>query len=583
MTDAAMTNRPSAARWTAVRNEHGRRSVWPADTAPPAGWHRLGTAGDRSAALDLAGQPDPVLRPGPAPSIAAWPGQRSASVAELFAAAVDAAPDRVAVQAAAAPLTYRALADAVARARTGLHRLGVRRGSTVAVSIERGPDLIVVLLALLGAGAAYVPVDPRHPPLRLEYMIRDARAELVVSTPRHVAVVAAAGTAVTTPQQLQEHPPHRHGPVAAADDIAYVMYTSGSTGHPKGVEVAHRSLLAFLEAMTGLLPATAASRVLFSTRLSFDIATLEYLLPLTSAGTCVVAPETGVLGARRVARQINEAAPSLVQATPVGLQLLLDAGARFTAAQTVLCGGDVLSRPLADRLAALPATVFNVYGPTEATIWATAWPVRPGAPRIGGPLGHAGVYLLDGDLRPVPPGEEGEIYIGGPAVAHGYRGRGRLTAERFVPDPFAGAAGATMYATGDIARLIDGELEYRRRTDTQVKINGHRVELGEIETVASTVAGVRTAVAVVHQSGGTPVLHLFVESRADPALLASAVQARLRDRLPSAMVPGRIEAIAALPLTENGKIDRGALAARGLAGPAPVPAPARRHREDSMS
>ena len=470
-------------------------------------------------------------------------------------------PDSIAVLHGDRSTSYAELAELTARVRSGLVRRGVRRGDTVGVCLARGPELLAVLLGVLSAGAAYVPLDPHYPGERLGFLARDAALAVVVAGRDHneglagLAVpVVPADQFLAAPEDTPRREPVRHG----QDDLAYVIYTSGSTGRPKGVEVTHGNLAAFLDAMTNLLPADAGARVLFNTRLSFDIAGLEIFLPLTTGGTCVVAPETWALSARATARLINSTSPTLVQATPVVWKLLLDNGVRLAPGQTALCGGDVLPSALARRLAQLPVPAINLYGPTEATIWATAWRITSGRPMIGRPLDHATVYVLDSAGQPVPGGVEGEAYLGGAAVARGYRGRPALTAARFVPDPWSDRPGARMYATGDIVRIIDGEIEFLRRRDTQVKINGNRVELGEIESVAEAVAGVRGAVAVV--TGG---LRLYVESDVDTdtgrRALRDALAARLVEALPPVMRPEGIEIVTALPVTANGKLDRGAL------------------------
>ncbi len=483
------------------------------------------------------------------------------TVVERFATAAGRTPDALAVVAGDVELTYRELAGRVRRLRSGLAALGVRPGDTVGVCVDRSADLVALLLGILAAGAAYVPLDGRHPERRLHVMADDAGVSCVVSTSDHRRLWLGRTFPVVTPDDLLAVTTPSLPPAVSPDGLAYLMFTSGSTGRPKAVEVTHANLAHFLDAVLALLPPQAPRRVLFSTRLSFDIAGLELFLPLTTGGACLVTPDTWLLRARRLAALITELRPTLVQATPVGWRLLLDRGLRLSADQTALCGGDVLPEPLAARLAALPAPVFNMYGPTEATIWATAWSVTDGPVRIGTPLGHATVHVLDDTLTPVRPGTEGELYIGGPAVAAGYRGRPELTADRFVPDPWA--PGSPMYATGDIVRVTDGGLEFLRRKDTQVKINGHRVELGEIETVAARVDGVRAAVAVVAPTE-RPELRLYVEA-ADPDVCA-VVDTVLRETLPAAMVPSRIDVVAALPVTANGKVDRLALTA-GTAEP----------------
>jgi amino acid adenylation domain-containing protein len=465
--------------------------------------------------------------------------------------------ERLAVAGARHELSYRELTSRAARVRAGLERLGVRPGSTVGVCLNRGADLIATVLGVLSAGAAYLPLDGGYPLARLDFMVRDAGATCVVGgAPAGLSVPAVAVSDLEGDREITSIRPT----AAEPDGIAYVIYTSGSTGRPKGVEVTHRNLTAFLDAMITLLPPAAGRLVLFSTRFSFDIAGLEVFLPLTTGGTCLVAPETHVLNVRSLVALVNRARPSLVQATPVGWRLLLDGGARFSAGQSLLCGGDILPLGLAGRLAEQPAASVNLYGPTEASVWATAWPIVPGATRIGRPLSHARVYVLDDKLNPVAEGVEGEAYLGGPAVAAGYRGRPGLTAERFVPDPWSNLPGGRMYATGDIVRRSGGELEFLRRRDTQVKINGYRVELGEIESVAEGVDGVRAAVAVVVGADPGADLQLYLESAEDAPTVAAAVRARLAESLPAAMLPRQVDVVPELPVTANGKVDRAALA-----------------------
>ncbi|MBA6439096.1 amino acid adenylation domain-containing protein [Streptomyces sp. GMR22] len=542
--------------WVPVGNGRGQHSVWRADREPPAGWGVCGRPTDRTAALDAASlaleTADDAGRDEHDPAAPLTVDRRFADVCRD-------GPGRTAVVQGEEQVTYGELAERAARVRAGLERLGVRRGSTVGICMNRGADMIVVLLGVLAAGAAYLPLDGYCPPARLAFMVRDAGAVCVVFGPAHAEALTGLPVPLVRCEDLYRHAASMRPGLARPDDIAYVMYTSGSTGQPKGVEVTHRNLAGFLDAMAAVLPDSAPVRVLFSTRLSFDIAGLEVYLPLTGGGSCVVAPDTWLLNARSLAGLVNSARPSLVQATPVGWRLLLDAGARFGGEQTLLCGGDTLPSAVAARLAALPSPAFNVYGPTEATVWATAWRITPGGVRIGEALPHARVYVLDESLSPLPAGAEGEAYIGGAAVAHGYRRRPRLTAERFVPDPWSPERGARMYATGDVVRDAEDGLEFVRRRDTQVKLRGYRIELGEIESVAESVEGVHAAVAVITDAGPEPEIRLTVESFDDARAVRSAVGERLRALLPAVMVPRRIDVLTALPLTPNGKVDRAVL------------------------
>jgi amino acid adenylation domain-containing protein len=542
--------------WIPVGNDRGQASVWRAGRPPPAGWHALGEACDRTAALDVAAAWMGGVRPGPGE-----PGPAS-TVDGRFLAAVQRCRSNVAVTDRSGEFSYGELSGLAAAVRAGLRRLGVRRGDTVGVCLNRDARMIAVVLGVLSAGAAYVPLDGWYPAARLQFMAEDADIACAVADPAFAAALSGIAVPVVAYEDLvaahlePEEPGGAAGPATCPGDLAYVIYTSGSTGRPKGVEVSHRSLAAFLDAMTAVLPPAAPDRALFSTRLSFDIAALEMFLPLTSGGMCLVAPETRLPSPSAVATMINTFRPSLVQATPAAWRLLLDRGAAFGAGQTILCGGDVLPPGLASRLAALPAAAFNMYGPTEATVWATAWPIGTSGPLIGRALGHAHVYVLGDDGAPVAPGEYGEAYIGGPAVAVGYRGMPRLTADRFVPDPWPEQPGTRIYATGDIVRVVGGELQFGHRRDTQVKINGNRVELGEVESLACEVEGVRAAVALVVAA---EAIHLYLESAGDAAALSQAAHAHLRLFAPAGMLPQQITVLSALPVTPNGKVDRAQL------------------------
>ena len=550
-----------AGTWSPVASDLGYVSLWPAGRRLPVGWCELGPPMDRAAALEAA-----VSASNQASGAAAGPPRRSHGIDTVIARFTRHArrsPDkRAVIDADAVVYTYGQLEARARGVQTALTDMGIVPGDTVGVCMDRSADLVAVLLGILSSGAAYVPLDGSYPEGRLRFMSADARLAVIVSGPRYIQRTSATGVPVLGIADIASSAgtSGRLNP-GEPDSLAYVIYTSGSTGEPKGVEATHRNLAAFLDAMAMLLPTSAAARVLFSTQISFDIAGLEIFFPLTMGGACLVAPHTWLLDRRSLTDLINSAAPSLVQATPVGWRLLLDGGARFTGGQVALCGGDALPPSLAARLAEIPAAAFNMYGPTEASVWATAWPIESADVAIGTALAHARVHVLDEDLVPVPDGVEGQAHIGGPAVAHGYRARPQLTVDRFVPDPWAMTVGERLYATGDLVRQVNGRLHWLRRGDTQVKVNGNRIELGEIESVATGLSGVRAAVAVVAHTHERAALQLFVEGTDDGETVRRRLRARLRELLPPAMVPQRIVVMDALPLTPNGKVHRAALEA----------------------
>ncbi|MEV6924846.1 amino acid adenylation domain-containing protein [Dactylosporangium sp. NPDC051485] len=483
-------------------------------------------------------------------------GQLTPLVAEMFRAQARSTPDTVAVTGDGVALTYRDLDAEVDRLAARLRG----RGPLIGVGLSRSPAMVVALLAVWRAGAAYLPLDPAYPADRLAFVIADAGVRTVLTESSFAERFGAASLLIDA---ADEDPVHEVAPVAAIgpDDPAYVLYTSGSTGRPKGVVVPHGALAAFIAAMADITGPQAGRAWLALTSLSFDISGLELYLPLSRGGRVVVADDAQTSDGAALRALIAANGVTDVQATPSGWRMLLAAGFDHDV-PAALVGGEALPAALAAELRGKVGRLTNVYGPTETTIWSTYWPVpeRPAAIAIGGPIPGTQVYVVDSRMRPVPAGVPGELVIAGAGVALGYLRRPGLTADRFVPDPW-GPAGARMYRTGDrTRRRADGTLEFLGRLDTQVKVRGHRIELGEVETVLAGCPGVAAAVAAVRDDA----LAAYVTARPgaaigvdgiDPAAIRDAVRAKL----PAYAVPATVTVLDALPLTPNGKVDRAAL------------------------
>ncbi|WP_066363199.1 non-ribosomal peptide synthetase [Herbidospora mongoliensis] len=479
-------------------------------------------------------------------SDSAFPG--ASAVPDLVAAQAARTPDAVAVI-GEQRLTYRELmaqADAVA---ARLQQSGVRPGDLVAISAARTERLVTGVLGIWRAGASYLPLDPAYPAERLDYVLADSGAS---------ALLADEGSDLTGPVRVAlDMPGAVAGPSGgesgsagkqpeAPGDRAYVIYTSGSTGRPKGVEVGHSALTNLLLSIRDETRSGPSATWLAVTSLSFDISGLELWLPLITGGRVVIATEAQAGDGDALRALISAQGVTHVQATPSTWRLLVDAG--FEAPVTALVGGEALPQPLAARLRPRVERLFNVYGPTETTIWSTIAEIPPDPTRIsiGGPLAATGLLVLDDELRPVPAGVPGELFIAGAGLARGYLGRPALTAERFLPCPF-GAEGARMYRTGDRVRVRDGGLEFLGRTDNQVKVRGHRIELGEIEAVL--LGHAQEAAVVVHDQ---ELVAYTVGVVGDLRREAARV-------LPAFMVPSAFVALERMPLTPNGKLDRAAL------------------------
>ncbi|MEU4643707.1 amino acid adenylation domain-containing protein [Micromonospora sp. NPDC023814] len=503
-----------------------------------------------------------------------YPADRT--ICQLFAEQARSTPLSVAVVDGDVVVTYRELEARANRIANLLVRFGVRPGSVVGLYLPRSAGLVAALLAVLRAGGAYLPLDPGYPPARLRHMLRDSAAALVVSDRAGATSLGHDGRVLLLDSDLATlvaaEPADPPADRARPADLAYLSYTSGSTGAAKGVEVEHRSVVNFLLGMGELLGLDPSDGILWLTSLSFDISVLEVLGPLTHGGRVIVAGAEQTRDGALLARLIHRAGPTVVQATPSTWRVLLDA-VTTRLPVTALCGGEPMSPALARRLIAGTRAVWNMYGPTETTVWSTAARIDErncARPPVGRPVANTRAYVLDAEMQPVPVGCVGELWLGGAGVARGYRRQTGLTAERFVADPFR--PGQRLYRTGDLARLDDdGQIELLGRRDQQVKVAGHRVELHEVELALTRLPMIGQAVVkAVESFDGGQELHAFVQLTR-PVSGPAELRAHLAAELPSAMLPARIVLRDAFPLLPNGKIDRGAL--DGEAAPAVPAAP----------
>ncbi|HWG90950.1 MAG TPA: amino acid adenylation domain-containing protein, partial [Candidatus Thermoplasmatota archaeon] len=482
---------------------------------------------------------------------------------DLFAKASQDHASRVAVAWGEARLTFAELeAESTVLARR-LQSMGAGPGTRVALFLDRSPKLLTAALAVMKAGAAYVPLDPAFPRERVAYMLEDSGAGIVVTEASlGESLPPAKARTLIVDEPASDTPVGEVVPRAAAPtDPVYVIYTSGSTGKPKGTVVTHRSLLNFLWAMRRELAPQPGDRWLSVTTFSFDIAGLELYLPLLCGATVLLPPRDVVTDGRRLLEASRDA--TFLQATPATWRMLLETGWRpgETPGLRALCGGEALPPGLARALLDRAEALWNLYGPTETTIWSTFHRVTEvGEPRvpIGRPLANTRVYVLGPTGEPMPVGVPGELWIGGDGVAAGYHERPDLTAERFRPDPFV--PGERVYRTGDLVRwLPEGTLDHLGRLDHQVKIRGFRIELGEVESVLGKAPGVREAVAMARGEGTEARLVAYVVPEPGAILQEGALRAHCEGALPEFMIPSLFVTLDALPLTPNGKVDRKAL------------------------
>jgi amino acid adenylation domain-containing protein len=495
----------------------------------------------------------------------------------LFEQQVQRTPEAVAVVFGDRQLTYQELNAQANQLGSYLRSLGVTAETLVGICIDRSLDMLVGLLGILKAGGVYIPLDPAYPAERLGFMLADSQAPVIVTQQslvkqleslwvddRLLVCVDRDREAIAT--QSNENLLD----IIPDENLAYIIYTSGSTGKPKGVQIAHQSLSNLLHSMQTSLQMTASEIFLAVTTISFDIAALELYLPLIVGAKLILVSRDTALDGNKLLAEIISSGATVMQSTPATWQMLVGCGLSTNhRLKQILSGGEALPRRLSQQLLAVSDEVWNVYGPTETTIWSTAYQVdltnaiQTSLEPIGTAIANTELYILDANLQPVETGLYGELHIGGIGLARGYLNRPELTAEKFIPHPFRKEPGARLYKTGDwVFCRSDGNLEYAERIDQQVKIRGFRIELGEIETALYTHPQVRENVVIAREDEpGNKRLVAYVVTTEAKAPSASEWRQHLQQTLPDYMIPAVFVQLAALPLTPNCKIDRRALPA----------------------
>ncbi|WP_017348402.1 solanimycin non-ribosomal peptide synthetase SolG [Pantoea sp. A4] len=504
---------------------------------------------------------------------------------QMFEAQVKRTPSATALRFGQRQLSYAELDALSNQLAHMLHQRGVKPDDRVAICLDRSLEMVVGLMGIMKAGAAYVPLDPDYPVDRLDYILQDATPKLLLVDPRGREITAGLDTAgvqtldlnvdVLAGSSFSRTPLSPDELGLKSHHLAYVIYTSGSTGKPKGVENEHRGLINRLQWMQDAYPLDSSDAVLQKTTFSFDVSVWEFFWPLSVGATLVVAPPGAHKDTQALAQVIQEKHITTLHFVPSMLNLFLasEGAAACRSLRRIVCSGEALSSASVVAChTALPDTaVHNLYGPTEAAIDVTAWTCPRDLPAaaivpIGRPIANLRIYLLDQHLRPVPLGVAGELYIAGTGVARGYLNRPDLTAERFLKDPFVTDSHARMYRTGDLARYLrNGDIEYLGRNDNQVKIRGFRIELGEIDAVLLQQPDISEAVVVARddaQGDLRLVAYVVLNATAERHNTSESIaqwREHLAAQLPDYMVPAAFVRLDGLPLTANGKLDRKAL------------------------
>lgn len=483
---------------------------------------------------------------------------------QLFEEQASANPERTAVAFGQGSLTYGELNNRANQLAHALRDMGVGPETLVGVHLERSLEMLVAIYAVLKAGGAYVPLDTEFPEHRISQMLEDSRPRVILTQEKLVAGLPAADAQLVCMDRdwarIAAWPQDNLLNTASPENLAYVIFTSGSTGRPKGVQVPHRAVVNFMYSMQREPGITADDTLLAVTTLSFDISVLELFLPLTAGAKIVLADSATARDGLSLLSLLRSSGTTVIQATPTTFHLLISAGWNSFLPVKVLCGGELFPHELAQKLTGLADSVWNMYGPTETTIWSTCDRIKKDGPvLIGRPIANTRVYIVNDKNQPAPIGVAGELLIGGLGVTRGYLHRPELTGQQFIPDTFNPRSPNPVYRTGDLACwLPHGEIKILGRIDHQIKIWGFRIELGEIETAIESHPAVRQGVVKTHEYGSGDVrLTAYVTMRKGEENIQ--LRPYLKDLLPEYMIPSVFTVLPEMPLTLNNKIDRKAL------------------------
>jgi len=479
-------------------------------------------------------------------------------------------PDKVALKFHDRQLTYADLYETSNKLAKLLIQNGVKTGDVVGLALDRSPEMVISLLAILKTGAAYVPLDPAYPKDRIEFMLEDSAASVLLTSKKYAWHFLSGAKEILIEEALNKldaFSPDEPKVSFSSKELAYILYTSGSTGKPKGVQIRHYNLVNFLLSMQQEPGMNAEDKILAVTTISFDIAGLELYLPLICGAQLIISNSETSKDGRLLLDLVKGENISFMQATPYTWRMMLEAGWENNLPLKILCGGEALPRDLVNKLTRRSSALWNMYGPTETTIWSTLKLISSDDDiSIGKPIANTQVYILDEQFDSLIDGSVGEIFIGGEGVAQGYLNRPDLSTERFIDDPFSNIAGSKMYRTGDLGRINEnGEIYCLGRIDHQVKVRGYRIELEEIEHALLKQDDVKEAVVMAREDvPGDPRLVAYVVLKAgtthtDQRTLTYNWQQALLAVLPEYMVPDNFVLLEAIPITPNGKTDRKSL------------------------
>lgn len=504
-----------------------------------------------------------------------YPYPMHSSLHKLIAHRAKEIPEKTAITFNGQTTTYKQLNDEANQLAALLIANGVQKGANVAFALDRSAEMVISILAIMKTGAVYIPLDPQFPLNRINYMLEDSQAVVLLTSEKYKGLYQSNAKELLIEDEwkkLKDYEPIEPIVDVTGDDLVYILYTSGSTGNPKGVQIAHHNLVNFLFSMQNSPGITAADKLLAVTTISFDIAGLELFLPLLTGAEIVLANTADAKDGRALLEIIERENITMMQATPYTWRILLEAGWDESTPIKVICGGEALPLELSQRLLSRASSLWNVYGPTETTVWSTVKKLtaEDKVISIGRPINNTSIYILDRFLNPLAPGVAGELYIGGDGVAKGYLNRPELTAEKFVNDPFSKETGCKMYRTGDLGKFLpNGEIECLGRIDAQVKIRGYRIETGEIEYQLAKLPNIKESVVIARADNiGVDKLVAFVVVDYNDEALNTSDQVKswkedLKNSLPDYMVPDNFIIVPAMPLTPNGKVDKKALAKHG--------------------